>query len=502
MSVRVRGEQLASPFYVDGDNVSISGTMSVVFSTGTTKFISGSNESEPNFGILLLNDASVVSPVPPDVPATLYLIPDTGFGMIGTFTSGVSSVVSIFGAGLGNPSMDVSVDDANSSNTFKNALFATSDQIKVGATNLSNSEEHVFIGKIGEGCKLLSPLRVTISGGSIGVAIDSGNDVVISAADSFYASGNTATIGSGSNVVSATSSGTNVAGTLYILDGFTAYSTCTINGHLTINGNVDGRDVSADGATLDSHVANTTTAHGATSANTASAFVVRDSNKNFQVNHVQQAVTTTVTSGSTDNFSVTSSPIRVYSGSSNQGVNLPNATTLVVGHQFQIINTGTGTISIRDAAGSTVFTLGTYNSVRLTCTNISSSAGTWSVGTSSVSSHTNYQSYVPFFTVYDNGNSGNSKTIDWNNGTKQKLTLTPTANCVLSFTAPPGAAGLTLEVIQNGTGSKTVTWPASVYHPGGVAPTLTTTASGTDIFSFQYNGTNYMMTSALDMRAS
>jgi hypothetical protein len=114
----------------------------------------------------------------------------------------------------------------------------------------------------------------------------------------------------------------------------------------------------------------------------------------------------------------------------------------------------------------------------------------------------NFQSYVPYFTLYDNGNSGNSKTIDWNNGIKQKITLTPTTNCVLSFTDPPGPAGLSLEVHQNSAGSKTVTWPGNVLHPGGIAPTLTTTASGTDIISFHYNGTSYMATSALDMRAS
>lgn len=35
---------------------------------------------------------------------------------------------------------------------------------------------------------------------------------------------------------------------------------------------------------------------------------------------------------------------------------------------------------------------------------------------------------------------------------------------------------------QDGTGSRTVTWPAGVLWPGGVTPTLTTTANKTDVF--------------------
>jgi hypothetical protein len=46
-----------------------------------------------------------------------------------------------------------------------------------------------------------------------------------------------------------------------------------------------------------------------------------------------------------------------------------------------------------------------------------------------------------------------------------------------------------LHVIQDGTGSRTMTWPASVAWPGGTAPTLTTTASYRDVFTFTSNGT-------------
>jgi hypothetical protein len=52
-------------------------------------------------------------------------------------------------------------------------------------------------------------------------------------------------------------------------------------------------------------------------------------------------------------------------------------------------------------------------------------------------------------------------------------------------------------VIQDGTGSRTVTRPWTVKRPWGTAPTLTTTASATDIISFLYDGTSYFWVEVL-----
>jgi hypothetical protein len=45
-----------------------------------------------------------------------------------------------------------------------------------------------------------------------------------------------------------------------------------------------------------------------------------------------------------------------------------------------------------------------------------------------------------------------------------------------------------LHVIQDGGGSRTLTWPASVVWPGGLVPTLTTTANYRDVFTFTVSG--------------
>lgn len=88
------------------------------------------------------------------------------------------------------------------------------------------------------------------------------------------------------------------------------------------------------------------------------------------------------------------------------------------------------------------------------------------------------------------GTLGASRTVDWNSSPKQALNLTD--NTTVAFTAPTvGVTNLTLRLVQDATGSRLVSWPVTVKWAGGVPPTLTTTASGIDIITFYWNGTNY-----------
>jgi len=89
----------------------------------------------------------------------------------------------------------------------------------------------------------------------------------------------------------------------------------------------------------------------------------------------------------------------------------------------------------------------------------------------------------------DDGNSSTADTIDWSAGHRHKSTLT--GNCTYTFIAPSGVCSLVLKVVQDGTGSRTVSWPASVKWGSGTPPTLTTTAGATDIVGLYYDGTNY-----------
>lgn len=111
----------------------------------------------------------------------------------------------------------------------------------------------------------------------------------------------------------------------------------------------------------------------------------------------------------------------------------------------------------------------------------------------------NFGAFTAYFTETDNGNSSTADTIDWALSNKQKSTLT--GNCTFTFTAPAGPCSLILKLVQDATGSRTVTWPATVHWSGGTAPTLTTTASNVDIITFYYDGTTYFGNSTLNFTA-
>jgi len=85
-------------------------------------------------------------------------------------------------------------------------------------------------------------------------------------------------------------------------------------------------------------------------------------------------------------------------------------------------------------------------------------------------------------------NSTTAITLALTNGTVQIITLTGNA----TITMPTAVAGKSFIMFlkQDGTGSRTVTW-STVKWSGGTAPTITSTASRQDIFSFFSDGTNW-----------
>lgn len=69
--------------------------------------------------------------------------------------------------------------------------------------------------------------------------------------------------------------------------------------------------------------------------------------------------------------------------------------------------------------------------------------------------------------------------------------VTLTANCTFTFPAASAGKSFTLVLQQDATGSRTVTWPVGTRWPGGVAPTLTTTANAVDYVTFLSPATDW-----------
>jgi hypothetical protein len=88
-------------------------------------------------------------------------------------------------------------------------------------------------------------------------------------------------------------------------------------------------------------------------------------------------------------------------------------------------------------------------------------------------------------------NTSTAYTIDLAGGSVQILTLT--GNCTYTFPTPVAGKSFILVQKQDATGSRTVTWPASVDWPSATAPTLTATALRADKFVFTaIDGSNWL----------
>ena len=85
-------------------------------------------------------------------------------------------------------------------------------------------------------------------------------------------------------------------------------------------------------------------------------------------------------------------------------------------------------------------------------------------------------------------NTSTAITVSLANGTVQQLTLTGNA----TITMPTAAAGKSFVIMlkQDATGSRTVTWSTVVW-PSAITPTITSTASKQDMYSFFSDGTNW-----------
>ena len=86
-----------------------------------------------------------------------------------------------------------------------------------------------------------------------------------------------------------------------------------------------------------------------------------------------------------------------------------------------------------------------------------------------------------------------ASTITWNGLTQSVCKVTLGANRTMGL-ASGGVSGafISILVIQDGTGSRTITWNAAYEFTGDTAPTLTTTADKGDLFVFRYNGAKWL----------
>lgn len=86
---------------------------------------------------------------------------------------------------------------------------------------------------------------------------------------------------------------------------------------------------------------------------------------------------------------------------------------------------------------------------------------------------------------------GATITIDWSDATKGKLRkITLGGNRTLVFSNATVGQYIRLRIAQDGTGSRTITWPSGCKFNSATTPVLTTTASRIDIFDIWCSATD------------
>ena len=84
-------------------------------------------------------------------------------------------------------------------------------------------------------------------------------------------------------------------------------------------------------------------------------------------------------------------------------------------------------------------------------------------------------------------------TVTWDASTQDVCKLTLGGNRTLAApTNNTTGQFISILVIQDGTGSRTLTWNAVFEFAADTAPTLTTTASKGDVFVYRYNGSKWL----------
>jgi hypothetical protein len=288
--------------------------------------------------------------------------------------------------------------------------------------------------------KKLTKANINLSGFNNDLTLASGTVTSVDSGD--YLTGGPIT-SSGTLAVDATSA--NTASKVVARDASGNFSagtiSATLSGSATSVSSTLTRGDYLTGSNFNGSAA-TTWAVDATSANTASKVVARDSNGDFSANTITAALNGNATTATT---ATTASGLSGVTASAAE-LNYNDITTLGTSEASKVVTAdANGDVNLSEELKAK-----SYNE---TYSTVSSSSGTL--------------------------------TIDCETANIFQVTLSENVTTI-SVTNPPAsgtAYGFTLRVVQDTT-TRTITWPTSFKFAGGTDPVVTTTGSAVDVYAF------------------
>ena len=228
---------------------------------------------------------------------------------------------------------------------------------------------------------------------------------------------------------------------------------------------------------------------GVTASSGANSVVLRNASANVTFNNFIPGTTATTASGGTTVLTVASSRTQILVGSTTHTFQLPDATTLQLGHSFIVVNNSSGVLTVTNNGSATIETIPSGGASQLGATNIATSSGTWGIYSFLPGTYNFNTSSADFGNATISNAVWNGTTIASGYGGTGLTTFTAANNALYSTSASALAAG-TLPAAAGGTGITSPGTAGNVLTSTGSAWVSSTPFSGASISNDTSTATN------------
>jgi len=200
---------------------------------------------------------------------------------------------------------------------------------------------------------------------------------------------------------------------------------------------------------------------GVTSSSGANSVVLRNASQNIAFNNFIPGLATITAAAGTTVLTIASARNQILVGSTTQTFQLPNATTLALGHSFLFVNNSSGNLTVTDNASTVIEVIPPGGVTQKGVLANGTSAGTWGAY-SFIPAYVNWgTNTLNLATTVISGGTWQGGTIGTAYGGTGLTTFAAANNAIYSTSASALVAG-TLPVLAGGTGVTTKTGTGSV----------------------------------------